>query len=573
MLNLYILYKNDAMKNQFPFNLIHLKNKESRVLYLAMFIMGACGLAYEYTLSKISGDILGNSVHQWAAIIAVMMFFMGIGADLQKYFRDEKLSDYFIVFETLLGLIGGFGPIAFIYVFGNYPYYFVPVQYFFIIAIGLIIGFEIPLITRINEQYTNALKLNLASVLKMDYIGSLAGALLWIFLLPLLFEQVQSAFFLGGLNALVALLTYVYFKKHLKHPVLNALVLLVTIVSLGFGYLHADKWRAYSEQFLYRDPIVYSHTTIYQHLVLTKTRSGTLSLYINGHLQFNSSDEFIYHENLVHPAMMLAPVHRNVLILGGGDGLALREVLKYPNVRQVTLCDLDPEMTRIAKENPFLSALNQSSFSSSRTHIVENRAIAPGDTFQVFEGNQHLRYTQDGRFVQKVHLFNMDAVNFVDQIDGMFDVIILDFPDPNAVDLGKLYSLSFYKRLKKHLAVDGLIVQQSTSPYHAREVFLAVGRTMRAAGLVTVPYKDNVPSFGEWGWWLAAHPTYFSAELMQKKLQHLPLLPVPTNYLTNRVVAANLIFNKGGLKANETFINTLGNNVIYRYYLNAWQNE
>jgi len=561
------------MKSQFPFSLFHLKNKESRVLYFAMFIMGACGLAYEYTLSKISGDILGNSVHQWAAIIAVMMFFMGIGADIQKYFKDERLSDYFIVFETLLGLIGGFGPIAFIYVFGNYPYYFVIVQYFFIISIGLIIGFEIPLITRINEQYTAALKLNLAAVLKMDYIGSLAGALLWIFLLPLWFEQVQSAFFLGGLNAFVALLTYLFFRKQLRHPFLNGLVLVVTIGSLGYGYTQSDNWRVHAEQSLYRDPIVYSHTTIYQHLVLTRTRSGTLSLYINGHLQFNSSDEFIYHENLVHPAMSIAPSHRNVLILGGGDGLALREVLKYPDVQQVVLCDLDPEMTRIAKENPYLSFLNDSAFSSSRTHTVLNRAVAPGDTFHVFDANQHLRYSDEGHPVQRVHLFNFDAVNFVDQIDGLFDVIILDFPDPNAVDLGKLYSVSFYRRLQKHLAADGIMVQQSTSPYHAREVFLAIGRTMRAAGFVTLPYKDNVPSFGEWGWWLAARPDYYQAEVLHKKLQHLPVLSVPTKYLTNQVIAANLVFNKNGLDATETFINTLGNNVIYRYYLNAWQNE
>lgn len=561
------------MKNQFPFSLKQLKNKESRILYFAMFIMGACGLAYEYTLSKISGDILGNSVHQWAAIIAVMMFFMGIGADIQKYFKDSRLSDYFILFETLLGLIGGFGPIVFIWVFGNYPYYFIPVQYFFIIAIGLIIGFEIPLITRINEQYTATLKLNLASVLKMDYIGSLAGALLWIFLLPLWFEQVQSAFFLGSLNAFVALLTYLFFRKHLRHPIINGSVLVLTVILLGYGYLHSENWRLDAEQSLYRDPIVYSHTTIYQHLVLTQTRSGTLSLYINGHLQFNSSDEFIYHENLVHPAMMLAPSRRNVLILGGGDGLALREVLKYPDVRQAVLCDLDPEMTHIARENPYLSRLNKKSFHSSRSHVVINRSITPGDTFHVFEENQHLRYDRVGRPMQKVHLFNFDAVNFVDQIDGLFDVIILDFPDPNAVDLGKLYSLSFYKRLQKHLAADGIMVQQSTSPYHAKEVFLAIGRTMRAAGYVTLPYKDNVPSFGEWGWWLAARPDYYTENELRKKLQHLPGLRVPTRYLTNKVIAANLVFNKNGLTAAENFVNTLGNNIIYRYYLNAWQNE
>ncbi len=204
---------NEFLTHQFPFRLFKKTSKESAVLYVSMFILGACGLAYEYTLSKVASDILGNSVRQWAIIIGVMMFFMGVGSDLQKYLKNQNLVDKFIFFEMIIGLMGAFGPIALLYSYSTFPGHYILVQYFFVVGIGLIIGFEIPLITRINETYTQELKINLGSVLKMDYIGSLAGSLVWIFLLPRYFTIVETAFVLGILNLLVALFTLVFFFR------------------------------------------------------------------------------------------------------------------------------------------------------------------------------------------------------------------------------------------------------------------------------------------------------------------------------------------------------------------------
>jgi spermidine synthase len=557
--------------SQFPVILTKLKHKESWVLYISMFIMGACGLAYEYTLSKVAGDILGDSVRQWAIIIGTMMFFMGVGADLQKYLKDTHILDLFILFEIIIGLAGAFGPIAYIYFYGHFPMHFVLVKYFFIILIGLIIGLEIPLITRVNEQFINKLRLNLAAVLKMDYVGSLAGALAWIFLLPLFFEQIEAAFVLGALNIFVAAFTLVFFKKMLKLRLLLVSAILVAATAISIGFVNAKEWRAFSEQYLYRDRVVFSETTRYQHIVLTQSRSNDISCYINGHLQFNSADEYIYHENLVHPAFSIAPYHNNVLILGGGDGLALREVLKYKDVQKVVLCDIDPHMTALAKNNPFISAINENSLADARTVIIKNNTLVPADTIDVYIPNKNVFHNRQQDIVARVEIINLDATSFVEQISGIYDIIILDFPDPNAQGLGKLYSQQFYQRLYSKLSADGIIVQQATSPYHAKEVFLCIGRTLESSGFSVVPYKDNVPSFGEWGWWIAAKKERYSSATIIQKLSTIDRLAVETMYLTPAVLKSLLVFGKDQLQTGETTVNSLANNIIFQYYLESWK--
>jgi spermidine synthase len=559
------------INTQFPVIFGRLKNKESWVLYFSMFVMGACGLAYEYTLSKVAGDILGNSVRQWAVIIGVMMFFMGIGADLQKYFQDKFLVDYFIFFEILLGLAGAFGPIAYIYSYGHFPMQFVIVKYFFIVLIGLIIGFEIPLITRINEQFIQQLKLNLAAVLKMDYIGSLVGALGWIFLLPLFFEQVQSAFVLGILNLLVAGFTLYFFRKMIVKKLLLFVFFILSFFMIVFGYFNSTEWRVYAEQYLYRDQIVLSQTTRYQHIVLTQSRSGDISCYINGHLQFKSVDEFIYHENLVHPAFAIAPFKKNILILGGGDGLALREVLKYPDVEKVVLVDIDPEMTNLAKDDFYFKQVNDESMSSVKVSILKNNALSASDSFAVMTVSQNDLHGRKSSKTATVEVVNIDAVNFIEQISGIYDIIIMDFPDPNSPDLAKLYSEQFYQHLGKKLSADGIIVQQSTSPYHAKEVFLSIGRTLNASGFSVIPYKDNVPSFGEWGWWIGGKADRYSTATLRKRISSIEELNVKTKYLTADVLQSALIFGKDQLTSEEDDINTLANNVVYGYYLQSWK--
>jgi len=276
----------------------------------------------------------------------------------------------------------------------------------------MIIGLEIPLITRINEQFIIKLKLNLAAVLKMDYVGSLAGALVWIFLLPIFFEQIQAAFVLGALNILVAAFTLVFFKKMLKLKLLLIISILIAATSVFIGYINAKDWRVFSEQYLYRDLVVFSETTEYQHIVITQSRSNDISCYINGHLQFNSIDEYIYHENLVHPAFNVTPYHKNILVLGGGDGLALREILKYSNVKKVVLCDIDPAMTSLAKDNQYISDINENSLKDSRVVTLQNNALIPADSTSIYISNKNIFHNRGEDNIATVEIINLDATTF-----------------------------------------------------------------------------------------------------------------------------------------------------------------
>ncbi len=534
--------------------------------------MGGCGLAYEYTLSRVAADLLGNSARQWALVIGAMMFCMGIGADLQKRLNDQLLLDKFIGAEILLGVLGGCGPLALLFTYGMAPNYYVIAQYAFISSIGLLLGFELPLIARLNSAYTNQLKVNLGKVLKMDYVGALAGALIWVFLLPRFFTLIETAFVLGLLNLSAATILLLYFRSKVTFSVRLWATLMTASLLLASGLFQARNWTSSAEQYLYRDRVILSKTTRFQHIVLTKSRAAEISCYINGSLQFNSADEHIYHENLVHPAFALAKPQRRVLILGGGDGLAAREVLKYETVKELVLCDLDPEMTDLARNHPTLIKLNRNSLRDARINILKNNSLIPQNKDEVIRiPDQHQRFGSRPEEVAIVTLVHLDAASLVEKLAGKFDIIIVDFPDPNNEELAKLYSRTFYRHLADRLAIDGIFVQQATSPYHAREAFLCIGRSMAAADLNVIPYHDNVPSFGEWGWWIGGHSEKWSSKSLKEKLKQRNVLPVPTRYLTPELIDASLNFGTNQLKTNESEINTLVNHKIFTYYLKGWQ--
>ncbi len=536
-----------------------------------MFAMGGCGLAYEYTFSKTASDLLGNSARQWAIIIGVMLFFMGVGADVQKYVKDRGLIDKLLVSEILLGLLGGFGPIALLFAYSHLTSHFVLAQYFFISAIGLLIGFEIPLITRINENYSVDLRINLGRILKMDYIGSLCGALAWIFVLPRFFTMVETAFILSFFSTGVAFLGVFYFRRMLiAFPaVLSAC--LVSAAALIFAFTRAGEWTSYAEQYLFVDRIVFSDTSKYQHIVVTESPQGDFSCFINGRLQFNSTDEYIYHELLVHPAMELAQRRRKVLVLGGGDGLAVREILKYKEVESVLLVDIDPMMTNLASQNPYFTTLNRNSLSDARTKVMENRALVDIGKEEIDVLDQHDPDEGEIGTVAEVQILNTDAAKYIEQIPGRFDVVVLDFPDPNSPELAKLYSLQFYQLLKNKLAKDGLFAQQSSSPVHTREAFLCIGRTMERAGFAVLPYHENVPSFGEWGWWIGGHADRWNRDNLENRFVGIESLSVETRYLTPELMHASRHFGKEQLASSQTDVSTLVSSRVYDYYLQAWE--
>ncbi|MDJ0841674.1 MAG: polyamine aminopropyltransferase [Acidobacteriota bacterium] len=537
------------------------------VIYLMTFIMGGCGIAYEYTFSKISSDLLGNSAHQWAITIGLMMLFMGIGSDLQKHFKDKHLFDKFLFFEILLGLIGGFGSVAMLFTFGYFRDHYVLLQYSVTIAVGFLIGLEIPILTRINERYAPELKVNLGGVLRMDYVGAFLGAVSWVFILPKFFTLTQMSFVLGLFNLVTALVALIWFRRLAHRKILAFCVTIASIGALFVGLLKAPQWTVDAEQALYMDRIIYSNTTRYQHIVLTKAPSGDLFCYINGNTQFSSFDEHIYHELLVHPAMIIAQQRKRVLVLGGGDGLAVREILKYPDVEEVTLVDLDPGMTSLAMNQEDLAALNNGSLRHAKVKILENNALvdAPDAKATVFTPDRTRLFHDQYHPVAEVNLVNLDAGKFVEQISGTYDLIIIDFPDPNNMELSKLYSLSFYRLVHDKLARDGILVLQSTSPVHSREAFLCIGRTLTAADFNVLPYRDNVPTFGEWGFWIARRTDSGFTDL-KGDLQAIDAIPVPVRYTTPEIIDASLVFGLGQLDTPNDEINTILNNVVYRFY-------
>jgi len=535
-----------------------------------MLIMGACGLAYEYTLSKIASDLLGNSIRQWALIIGFMMFFMGIGADVQKYIKNQNLFEKFLIAEAILGIIGSFSPLLLIYSFGLWNSHYILIQYIIISAIGLLIGFEIPLLIRVNEIYTKELKLNIGNILKMDYIGSLIGAILWVFYLPQWFHFSRISFIVGLLNIVSALGAF-YFLKHIvvnKKTLLSILsIFLLFILS---GLIYSEKWMIHGEQYLYRDKVIYSETTPYQHIILT-SNNHSISCYINGCLQFNSLDEHIYHELLVHPVMSLAECKENILVLGGGDGLAVRELLKYPSIKQIDLCDIDPNMTSIALNNPHINELNQKSLNSAKLKIINNNSLIPTNKEEIFLPNEYSPSGKEYSSVAEINLIHMDASIFIEQIRNQYDVIIIDFPDPNTPELSKLYSKKFYTHLRYRLKPKGLFCQQSSSPFDSKEAFLCIGRTIQETGYAVVPIHDNIPSFGEWGFWIAGKQESYSNISLKEKLKNISLLSVETKYLTPELIKSSTVFGKSWLITKNTDINTIFNHKVFHYYIEGWK--
>ncbi|MDT8445992.1 MAG: polyamine aminopropyltransferase [bacterium] len=539
------------------------------ILGLSMFSMGICGLSYEYSFSRLATQILGDSTKQWALVIGVMMLFMGLGADLQKYLGERWLVERFIGLEILLGLVGGLGPALSLYVFGAAHELFILVHYLLIATVGLLIGLEIPLMARVNEACLTRLKDNLGMILKMDYIGSFVGALVWVFVLPQFFDFLEIPYLLGLVNLTVALVTLWAFRSFVGKPWLLALPALMAIALLGGAMYQGQAIRLHLEQKLFKDPIIFSHTSRYQHIVMTKNRRGELDTYINGHLQFSSRDEAIYHEFLVHPVMAASDNPKRVLVMGGGDGLAVRELLRWP-IESVTLVDLDPEMVELARTQPELVALNQGSLRDARVNDQPAKGVGSGGLQELYlPGQGYFRRSENFGPVE-VQALTLDAFEFATSAPGVFDVIILDFPDPNDPQLSKLYSLEFYQQLRQKLKPGGLMVQQSTSPAFALPAFRIIGRTLQAAGWSVAALHHPVPSFGDWGFWVAGPQEFFGQRGLQQRLAQINQLPEDLKYLTPELIPAAQVFGKNQLDLSQAPVNRLLAERLYQAYQQSW---
>jgi len=535
------------------------------VVAAAMFLMGACGIAYEYVLGVTGNNLIGSSHEQIFVIIGIMMFAMGLGAVVQKRLTGDLL-DWFLGVEIALGLLGGASSLL-VYVTFVYTASYHVVMYGFAFVVGALIGLEVPLLIRINVRYAASLKANLSDIFCMDYVGSLAGALVFTYVLLSRLSIGRIGLVLGCVNAGVALAMLAFFGRAVRRRAALAAGGIAVLAALLAGTAHADRWLARLEQRCFQDPIIHAETSRYQHIVLTR-RDDRLRMYINGHLQFSSRDEHVYHEMLVHVPMAVAPRARRVLILGGGDGLALREVLRYGQVEHVTLVDIDPAVIRLAGEHPDLIRLNRAAFHDARVHSRIAQPAGAGRRITVERPTKlRTKLLDDRRYpLADVAVFTVDADRFVREAGGGFDVALLDFPDPKTVELAKLFSVEFYRALARQLAPGGVVSVQSTSPRRARDVFLCIGQTLRAAGFRALPYHDYLPSFGDWGWHLAwrGEPTVSGR---RDRLGRLGALKVETRYATPESIDAAFTFAKGVLDTEEAIRpNTKLTPAIIRHY-------
>jgi spermidine synthase len=442
---------------------------DTRLLLLSVLVVATCGLVYELITATMASYLLGDTVTQFSLVIGVYLSAMGVGSWLSKSI-NKRLHDRFITIQLIIAVIGGFSAAALFLGFAQLST-IRPLLFGILIVIGTMVGLEIPLLMRIMQHgRPQALKDVVARVLAFDYIGSLLASLLFpLALLPYL-GLVRTSLLFGLFNALIATWAAFAFAKHLRRPALVRIEAMAVAALIGSSLFLGGRIEEFGERQLYDNPVIFSKKTPYQRLTITRW-SDDIRLYIDGNLQFSSVDEHRYHESLVHPAMSTAKTRERVLILGGGDGFAAREVLKYDDVASIDLVDLDPTMTALFSENPMLADLN-------------------GDALED----------------ERLTVHNADAMHWLEaqRQDGAdaYDVIVIDLPDPNNFSLGKLYSRSFYRLVAATLHPDGAAVVQSTSPYLAPRSFWCVMKTIESAELSVQPYHAHVPSFGDWGFGL-----------------------------------------------------------------------
>ena len=501
-----------------------LTKRQSSVLVLAVFVAGLCSIVYELLIGTASSYFLGDSIRQFSITIGLFMAAMGLGSFLSRSLGDRVLGT-FVAVELALGIVGGIC-IPALYTIYAYTDLYQPAMVTFVVVIGTLTGLEIPILVLAMRRFY-ALKVNLSNILSLDYFGALAATLLFPFALLPLLGTFKSSLAIGALNIIVALVVLHAFREHIPPrriagTTVFALSALVGIASLlVFSGALLRPWH----HAIYEDRVLLVRQSPYQKIVLTQHRKD-LRLYLNGNLQFSSLDEYRYHEALVHPAMSAAPTRENVLVLGGGDGLAARELLKYDDVRTITIVDLDPVITKLASEHHLLKSLNGGSLDSDRVEVR-----------------------------------NEDAWVFLEQADRLWDVAIIDLPDPNNTSLARLYSREFYGILRRRLARKAVMATQATSPFFASEAFWCIAATIAEAGFKTEPYHANVPSFGDWGFVLAA-----SYPIDRKRIG----VRVPTKYLDAAMLPAMFEFPRDVLVADARY-STLDEPRVLREYLRGWK--
>lgn len=489
-------------------------------LLLSAFVIATCGLVYELIAGALASYLLGDSVTQFSTVIGVYLFSMGIGSFLSRYI-NRNLPAFFIQVEFLIGLVGGTSA-AILFMAFDWVSYFRVLLYFIVMVTGTLVGIEIPILMRMLKDKLEFKDL-VSKVFTFDYVGALFASLLFPLLLVPHLGLVRTAFLFGIFNVAVALWTLSLFKREIVWLKTMRTSGVILLIGLGLGFAYSDALVSFAETANYHDSVIYAKSSPYQRIVITQNGEDT-RLFLNGNLQFSSRDEYRYHEALIHPGLAAVKAPKHVLVLGGGDGLAIREILKYPSIEKITLVDLDPLVTHIFSTNSRLKQLNQNAFDS-----------------------------------KKVELVNQDAFTWIRQDKNLYDFIAVDFPDPGNFSVGKLYSDLFYRNLKERLAPHGIITVQSTSPFVAKKSFWCVDSTLRSVGFKTAPYHVNVPSFGEWGFVIASRESFV-----------IPLdFPEALKFIRPQLVPSFFDF-PDDMVARVPEVNRLNNQILVRFFDEEW---
>jgi spermidine synthase len=494
------------------------------VLLAIVLVIATAGLVYELAMAAVASYVLGDSVTQFSTVIGVYLSALGIGAYLSR-FIERQLSLRFVDVELATALLGGLSAPALLLAF-SYTGAFRLVLYSTVLAVGVLVGLELPLLMRILRREL-AFKELVAKALTFDYAGALIGSLAFSLLLVPRLGLVNSSIVCGLLNAVVGLAsTWVLPVSERELGAMRSarirayVVTAILAAALGFG----DRLVSFAEASIYAGRVLHAEQSAYQRIVLARRGDG-FQLYLNGNLQLSSADEHRYHEALVHPAMQVAERRARIVVGGGGDGLGVREILRWPDAETITVVDLDPQMTSLARTHPLLTRQNQGALDDPRVQIV-----------------------------------NADATVWLASTRERFDVVLLDFPDPTNYSLGKLYSVELYANVKRHLAPGGALVVQAASPFFARRAYWSIVATLESAGFFVLPYRVFVPSFGEWGFALAKHAPF-------ARPQELPLTGL--RFLDDRTLAAAFAL-PADLSRVEAPVNRLNNQALVGEYLDAW---
>ncbi|WP_282080470.1 polyamine aminopropyltransferase [Aquimarina algiphila] len=498
-------------------------------LKIAIFATGISGLTSEFILSTLASYFIGNVIVQWTVVLSIMLFAMGIGSRMSRLIT-KKILLTFLGIEFLLSILISFSPLL-VYAIASKTEFIHIIIYGLALLVGFCIGFEIPLATRLNETY-EPLNKNISNIMSWDYIGSLIGGLLFAFWgLPEL-GITNTAFVFGALNFVVAILLFLNYRNTLfkeKKWIITSILALVSLLSIGF--IKSEDIVLYSEQSRYKDKIVYQEQSKYQHIIVTQWKEHYW-LYINGNQQLSTFDEFLYHEPMVHPIMALTPEHKNILIIGGGDGFNVKELLKYENVQTITLVDLDPAMTRLGKEFEGIVKFNESALSDPKVTIV-----------------------------------NGDGFTFLEKNEAFYDIILVDLPDAKTIEINKLYSLEFYHLIHHALRQNGHIITQAGSPYYATKAFYCIDKTMKAAGFTNLQMHNQVLTLGEWGWILGSKK--YTKEQMIKRLKQTSYERLNNKWLNKESIDLITSFGKPLIDTTKIEINTINSPMLYKYYLDG----